>query len=313
MARKGSGWGSVAPLSLRGIYGGTRLEEIKRKYQTDIDVALSKAVASGDDASKVAALRANAIRRAAETDYQVMIREFRREVSNLRKSGLLPKEIKATGAKPTVGLLRRIENAIGVARGEERAVKVTKREAKALREKYPDVRVSKGRVILSPEFKVRGKGEAIELVTDSEGFITQRRLYLTKDPKELEAQVKRIFAGLKSDEIVAMRLGEFNLSRRLFMPEMAKEFLAKLLAYQRVENEKTEEGKYGLRYLTVVKVRESQTDRWLAEHTRERLSVQSGDSRTRAKERKQAKRARQRAARPHQMGAHIRTPEFPSM
>lgn len=308
--KRGKGRASKpAPLAdLRTVYG-SRLAELRERYEGQVLAELNRAEQAGADHAKVAALRAKLTRRASERDYNIMAREFRREVSNLRKAGLVPKEVKAASARPTRGLLRRIENSIGVARGEEKAVKLTKKEAAALKDKYPDIRIKRGRAILDQSFTVKGKGEAVELARENDGFVLQRRAQLTRDPEELEAQVRAIFAKMKEDELVTMRLGEFNLSR-IYGPNSANAFLAKLLEYQRVEGAKREDGKYGLRYLTIVKLRERDVDGWLGDLQAERFDAQRGGrKRPQHNARRAAKRAQARAANPK--GAHRHTPKFP--
>ena len=133
--KRGKGSGKPAPLAdLRRFYG-SRLGELREAYEGKVLAELNRAQEAGADNAKVAALRAKLTRRAAEKDFNIMQREFRREVANLRKAGLVPKEVKAASARPTLGLLRRIENSIGVARGEEKTVKLTKKEAAALKDK----------------------------------------------------------------------------------------------------------------------------------------------------------------------------------
>lgn len=318
MARRGGGGSTrapVAPLSLRGVYGGERLAQIRRQYEAAAEAAIDKARAAGADVVAMGKLQARLAKRQGETDYRVMTRQMRSELGRLKRAGLLPDDVDVRSAQATPGLLRRIENAFGVASGAQKTRKVSKKEAAALKEKYPDIQVTKGRAVLSPEFKLKGKGAKIELARDDDAFVLSRRVYLRRDPSDLEAQVAKVFAGMKADELVAMRVGEWNLSRQFYTRTQARAFLATLLAYRDKAEEDEEEGRYSLRYITIVKVKERGVDQFVDDITTDRLRNQSRQGKERRRVRRAKKRADARskadAARGHDKGPHRHTPKFP--
>lgn len=308
----GSGPGRlVPPLSLRGIYGGERLQQLRQAAEAEAEQALRDAMERGADLAEVGRLAANAQRRRNATDYNVMIREFRREVSRLRKSGLVEPETRAGSAQPTRGLLQRIENNIRVARGEQRAVKVGRKQAKKLRAEGWETRGDK--VLLAPEFKVNPRTKEPE--RKEFGFARTRRVYLRRPATELEDAVRATFGAMGPRELVAMRLGEFNMTE-FFNSDQADAFLRKLLAYQAVEVAKYEDDKYGLRYLTIVKVSEDEAAQYSQDLMSERFRAVSDVRKDRDKQRQAHGRALKRKARQNRKdvpgkGGHWFTPEFP--
>lgn len=309
-AARAPGRAPAPPLSLRGLYGD-RLARLRQAAEAEAEQALQDAMRAGADTQKLGRLAATLHRRRAATDYNIMIREFRREVSNLRKSGLVEPETRAGSAQPTIGLLRRIENNVRVARGEQRAVKVGRKRARELRNEGWETRGDK--VILSPEFKVNPKKKTIE--RREFGFARTRRVYLRRPADELEQHVAEVFAGMGRDELVAMRVGEFNMTE-FYHSGQAAAFLKKLLAYQRVENDKTDAGRYGLRYLTIVKVTDDEASRYSQDLMSERFRALSDLRRDRDKARAAHGRALRRKAQqnrqapPPGKGGHWFTPEF---
>jgi hypothetical protein len=292
VAKRGGGRRKQSPaLSLRGVYGA-RLDALRASYEGQVAHSLEQALEAGANELEIARIYARQKRRAAETDYQIMIREYRREVSRLRKAGLVSKEVKATTARPDKGLFQRIINSARVARGEQRAVKVGKKKARELREAGYETRGDK--VLLSPEFRMTKAGH-IERRRD--GFAASKRVYLSADPATIEATVDRLFNGLAGDELVSIEVWD-GLSE-FYLPKQRKQFLARLLGYQPPRN--------GLRYVTLLRMREDEIDAFAMDRTRERLEAQ----RQRGRARERSRRRSRGGSGVVGVGAHRFTPTFP--
>lgn len=289
--------GGAAPLSLRGMYGH-RLDAIRDSFQTSAKKAAEAAIQAGADNAELARIQAKATRQAATRDYDLMLRTFRTELATLKKNGLLPADVDVRKARPTVGFLARIRNNAMVAQKRQRAVKVSKARAKELKEEGYEIK--RGRVVVSPEFKVSRKGEVS--IKTGDGFSLRKRVYLTADPEAIERNVNRIFDGMGPDDVVVISIGD-NLTE-FYTREGRGDFLAKLLAYQ--------QAKYPMRYVDIVKMPEEEVDEWTADHTHERLERQGGMRKTRRNERARDRRTlkRERTGAPGK-GKHIRTPKFP--
>lgn len=302
MAKGGgrAGRGTPAPLSLRGVYGH-RLEAIRESFRATATKASAAAIEAGADNAELARIHAKATRQAATSDYNLMIRTYRGELARLKRAGLLDRDVDARSAAPDKGLLARITNLARVARGEQRAVKVPPKAAKVLKDEGYEVR--KGRVILSPEFKVSRGGDVT--IKSADGFVLQKRIYLNADPEAIDRTVRRVFAGMRDDELVVIKIGD-NLTEFYVKSNLAG-FLAKLYEYI--------EAKSPMRYVDLVKIPEAEADDWTAEHTAERLDRQGDMRRARRNERardiRQRKREREGPAPPRGKGKHIRTPSFP--
>ncbi len=298
MARKGGAARKGGPAlttstrlgDLRGLYG-ERLADLRAGYEAEIKRQLQRALDAGADASEVARLYARQLRRQNASDYQLMIRQFRADTAALRRSGLVPREVKATTARPTQSLLQRIRANPKVASGEQRGVKVSRKVAKQLREQ--GVEVKNGRAILSPEYTVTRGGKVRER---GSMMVPTRRIYLDDDPDKIDATIERIFDGMDDDELVMIEAWD-NLSHA-YLPKRRQEFLARMRAYQPPRN--------GLRYVTIVKVKDADAVKWINDHTDARLDRAAKRRRERARERRQ--RGGGGVSGP---GAHRFTPQFP--
>lgn len=280
--------GKATPLSLRGRYGH-RLAELRARYVGEAERLARQSADAGAELAEIAAAQARAQARRAESDYRIMAREFRREVSKLKKSGLAPSGLRATTAKPSPGILKRLENLHDVVTGRARAVKVGKKRAGALKREGYETR--NGRVIVSPEYKVSRRGE----VTRESGFELRRRVNLN-DPMKAEDTVRRVFRDMARDEYVAMEIGD-NLSM-FYHSGQERVFLATLLGYRDRD----------ARYVTIVRMREAAVDSFVQEHTHERVSRHGEEKRQRKNEKRREKRRHQ--TRPAGVGRYLHSGKF---
>lgn len=169
------------------------LAEIRQKYES---AALSMGL---DDVA--AELRRQA--RASESDYQVLAREFRREVATLKRSGLLGPEVDVRRAKPTSALSRTINELYDVVVGKAKAKKVSPKAAKKLREQGFTVR--RGRVVLAPGYRVSpSTGE----LREASGRKVIKRIGLRAD---VERQLRDLWKTLRPGEYVTFDVyGNFS-------------------------------------------------------------------------------------------------------
>ena len=305
MAKGPRGGRTVRPLSLRGLYGGERLDELRAEGVRKVRDEFDRAAQAGAEQSKLAALAARIKAREDASSYSLMIRQFRKDVSQLRKQGFLPPEVKATSAVPTRGLLQRIENLPTIARGEQRAVKIPK----GLRETVlrQGVEIRGGKALLSPEFTIDKKGELQRRNVFGEGFVGTRRVYIDTPRADVENRIKGVFNSLGKDEYVTIQLGESNHSM-LFNSSDLRPFLERLMAYLDAQNAAKEEGRSALRYVTIVRIPGPEADSWIKENTRQAVGFQRERYRQRDRERRQRKKERAGIG---GKGAHLFTPKFP--
>jgi hypothetical protein len=226
---------------------GHRLDELRNANKA----ALERLTKAGADVEKLAAAQAKHLARQNATRYSLMIREFRKELSRLKKNGVLPKEIDVRRATPTTGLIRRLTNLHGVARGYEKTVKLSKAEIarhkqEAARQGVPVV-TRGNRLVVEAKPRgghpgvTRGKGKA---AGPTSPWRIKRRIHIgDMDEDELSEAVDEIFDNLKPGEKVSIEIGD-NLARNplgrtppylyifTFGPEERGKFFRKLLDYQ---------------------------------------------------------------------------------
>lgn len=166
-----------------------------RRYHDDIAAiranyeAQARALGLDDVAAD---LKAHA--RARESDYKVLSRHFRHEVSTLRKKGLIGKRVKATTARPTRGLGVALDTFIDVLQGKSKVTKVTPQAAKRLKE--TGYRVKNNRVVTSPGYKINRKTGALE---ETKGAFVLETIDLGSN---YEAILREQWKFLSSDEYV---------------------------------------------------------------------------------------------------------------
>ena len=199
-ASKGKG-GTRAPLSLRDRYGA-ELEAIRKRYVAEVRDAAQRLFQAGADLQEVARLEAKAQRRERESNYQIMAREFRRDVSKAKKKGLLPKGKAISpigkGASRVLGVLDRIDE---VLRGTKKAQKVSPEVGKKL--KREGAQVVRNRVILDSDFSVNKRGAIVQAIP---GFTQQRQVYFDgdEDPEDI---IDALFDAMTEEQRVVITVG----------------------------------------------------------------------------------------------------------
>ena len=143
------------------------------------------------------------------------LKEFRKNVSTLKKKGLLDKKYDARSVTPTKYLLGEIKRMAPVLKGEAQSVKVSKDAAQRYKAQGYDVKG--GRVIvpvLKNEKAYSRGGKLFVKVTGSNGHYT--RVDLGFDKRNLNKwaeQLEKAQLNLKRDEVLAFQFGGHNSYR----------------------------------------------------------------------------------------------------
>lgn len=202
--------------ALQRRYKG-QLSDIRREYE----------------AEATALTRAN---RELESDYRVLARQFRREISVLKKKKLLPKGVDVRKAVPTPALGRALNRLYDVVIGRRTARKVSVPVAKKL--KSEGFQVEQGRVILDPKYAIKKGG----VVRRDDG----KAITIIQFGKNFEKQIDKLFAGLGPGQYVGIDLG--NNFSELKNRQEKQDFISYINQYNRSMSNK------GMKYVTIVHV-----------------------------------------------------------
>jgi hypothetical protein len=157
-----------------------------------------------------------------------MLQSFRSEVANLKKLGVLPKEIDARKVLPNAYLSRVRNEFFDVLAGTGNVKPVSKKAAKDLKRQGFTVRNNRVKVKRSETVR---RGEVVPIGTESKDVAAKAkrrlRLYRTEDgeldEESLEDQAKRFFAGVKPDQYFGVGIdGNF---KKVFHGGQMQEFI----------------------------------------------------------------------------------------
>lgn len=241
MAKSGRGKGGTsAPLSLLGRYK-EQLGELRARYVADVRDQATRLMRTGGDLAEAARLEAKARRRESETNYQIMQREFRRDLAKARKAGLF--KGKAPSLVPTRGvsenqITRRVgqllDEIADVLTGNKRTQRLNPEQIAAVKKRYapqPGQRamppqIIGDRIILDKNAKVTKAG-VIEHVIP--GFTQQRVVYLD-DRGDADDAITKLFASMSDKQVVVILIGDNH--SLYFDRDQEDEFRETMFAYQ---------------------------------------------------------------------------------
>ena len=254
---------------------------LRRRYGSELaDIRARYELAAEQLDDEIAALVKQ--RRSLETDYQVLARQFRRDVAKLRRLDLIPKATDARAVRKISPMLGRALNKFhDVLRDRATAKKVTAKAARVLREE--GFTVQGQRVVIGKETTVNAKTGEVNRRTRG-GARRIRSINGRLSAASIERRAAQIFDELVPPQYVAIEIyGNYS---ELFGPLDRERFLKRVMEY------KAREGRKPLR-IGIVDFTHDQANDFILEQS-ERLAARSRDlrqqrrraSRVRARERK---------------------------
>lgn len=254
------------------------LSELRLDAYERAEAARGKRLAklAKENAAEYEALSRKALR--LQTDYEILARKFRSDISKLKKTGIIPKSVKATTARPDRKLNSLLDKFRDVLTGRRRAVPVDKAAARALKRQGYDV--AEGRVILSDKYNVSG-GRVVQVRAPFEGgtIISEQSQMVPLVPG-WEDQIRDMWPSLGDDEYLTIDFGD-NFGK-VFNRDELDEFLSYIAQYKGRE-------KTPFTYVQILRIPADEID----DYARARMDVKQ--ARARSRSRATSERGKQRA------------------
>lgn len=201
-----------------------------RRYQHDLDKIRREYISAlGRLDLDEAALALRIQAREAESDYKVLSRKFRSEVSTLRKKGLVSKKVVTSKARPTRYLRNVVDTFRNVITGRSKVTKLKPAAAKRL--KSEGFLVKNNRLVSSPNMSVN---RTTGVVTRVKGVHVIDHIVFDEN---IEEQVREIWDSLGRDEVVSYEI--FGNMARVYNqgPGGFNDFMLALLRYGELQGD----------------------------------------------------------------------------
>ncbi len=206
---------------------------LRRRYGEEIaDIRARYEAAAGDLDEQIRDLARQ--RRSLETDYQILARQYRRDVAKLKRLDLAPTSVRVRRLKKASSSIGRALNKFhDVLTGRALAKKVTRKVAAQLREE--GFATQGRRVMVGPDVSVGRISGKVEQGT-RQGRRRLRSISMKRSRAEVEAWASDIFDDLVPPQYVSIEVyGNFS---ELFGPLDRERFLAKVMEYRSREKQK---------------------------------------------------------------------------